>query len=83
MKKIIMIVMTMLGFTAIYAQSPSTQKEQEAKPAVKPMDSIDKEPASDPLPPTDAIKSNPDKSTNFVGTNDLNLYILREGIKRS
>lgn len=83
MKKVMMVVMTMLGFTAVNAQSPVAKEVAEAKPIVKANSNADTDAAPCDDAPLDVVKGAPDYSANYVGTNDLNLNILREGIKRA
>ncbi|MBS1623089.1 MAG: hypothetical protein JST83_03650 [Bacteroidetes bacterium] len=84
MKYILTIALSILIFTAANAQTPTakentqvtnTNTQSAQAPAAAP---AEQSPAQDAT-----AGSGPHISANFVGTNDLNLLLLREGIKKA
>jgi hypothetical protein len=69
MKKILIIALILTAFAA-QASTPATKEVKATTPV--------QTPAAAPT----AVGA-PDNSAKFVGTNDLNLFLLRDGIKKA
>jgi hypothetical protein len=89
MKKILIIALTLIAFTAAKAQSPVTQEATKATITIIVSSHSDVQaPIATPVEemPTQAAPTAgnaPDNSAKYVGTNDLNLFLLRQGIKKA
>jgi hypothetical protein len=88
MKNILIIALTLIAFAA-NAQTPAAKETTKATISVNASNATDVQapiatPATEETPaaaPT-AVGA-PDNSAKFVGTNDLNLYLLRQGVKKA
>ncbi|MCW3127652.1 MAG: hypothetical protein JWO03_3310 [Bacteroidetes bacterium] len=88
MKKILIIALTLIAFTAAHAQSPAIKEVSKAAISVQVSDHTTQTPVAAPCeeqeaPAAPTAGNAPDVSANYVGTNDLNLLLLRQGIKRA
>lgn len=85
MKYILTIALSLLIFTAASAQTPAAKENTQV--SITNTQSEVKTTAVAPAqqaPAQDATAgTGPHISANFVGTNDLNLLLLREGIKKA
>jgi hypothetical protein len=85
MKNILIIALTLIAFAA-NAQTPAAKETTKATISVNASDvqapiatpATEETPAAAPT----AVGA-PDNSAKFVGTNDLNLYLLRQGVKKA
>jgi hypothetical protein len=79
MKKIITIAALLIAFTAAHAQTNETAStDKKTNEATKPVDKKDTQaPAA-----KDATASYDDDSSQYVGTNDFYLKMIREGVKK-
>ena len=89
MKNILIIALTLIAFTSAHAQSPATQEASKATISAQVATQSDVQaPIAAPVqnnvtPAAPTAGSAPDNSAKFVGTNDLNLFLLRDGIKKA
>jgi hypothetical protein len=89
MKKILIIALTLIAFTAAKAQSPVTSETTKATISTIVSTHTDVQapvatPAQEIQTPAAPTAGNaPDNSAKYVGTNDLNLFLLRDGIKKA
>jgi myo-inositol-hexaphosphate 3-phosphohydrolase len=74
MKKIIIIALTLIAFTTAEAQTNKTAKTETTTTQTVKADT-----KATPALPTAAAT---DDSANYVGTNDFNLALIREGIRK-
>ena len=85
MKYILTTTLSLLIFTAANAQTPTAKETTQV--TIINTQSNTQAPVATPAeqaPAQDATAgSGPNISANFVGTNDLNLLLLREGIKKA
>jgi hypothetical protein len=84
MKNILIIALTLVAFAA-NAQTPTANETTKATITVNVSNTSNVQtPATENAPvaaPT-AVGA-PDNSAKFVGTNDLNISLLREGVKKA
>ena len=89
MKNILIIALTLIAFSTAKAQTPATKEVSKATISVNVSNITDVQapiaiPAQETQTPAAPTAGNaPDNSAKYVGTNDLNLFLLREGIKRA
>jgi 2',3'-cyclic-nucleotide 2'-phosphodiesterase (5'-nucleotidase family) len=85
MKKILIIALTLIAFTAAKAQSPVTSETAKATISTIVSAHTDLQTPAAVVPATTAPTAGnaPDNSAKYVGTNDLNLFLLRDGIKKA
>ena len=79
MKNIITIIALLIA-TASFAQTTTTTADQKSNETTKTVEVKD---AKATTPATkDATAKYDDDSSQFVGTNDFNLVLVREGVKK-
>ena len=79
MKNIITIIALLIA-TASFAQTTTTTADQKSNETTKTVEVKD---AKATTPATkDATAKYDDDSSQFVGTNDFNLLLIREGVKK-
>ena len=86
MKKILIIALTLIAFTTANAQTPAAK--ETATTTVNAAQATETAPVAAPAteeqtPAAPTAGSGPNVSANYVGTNDLNLLLLRQGVKRA
>lgn len=87
MKSLLIIALTLVTFAA-KAQTPAANETTKATITTVANTAVETPaaatPATEATPAQDATAgTGPHISANFVGTNDLNLLLLREGVKRA
>ncbi|MBS1625000.1 MAG: hypothetical protein JST83_13325 [Bacteroidetes bacterium] len=87
MKSLLIIALTLFTFAA-KAQTPAAKETTKATITTVAAATAEQAPVAAPAteatPAQDATAgSGPHISANFVGTNDLNLLLLREGVKKA
>lgn len=84
MKYILTIALSLLIFTAASAQTPAAKENTQVTITTAQNTQAPVAAPAEQAPVQDATAgSGPNISANFVGTNDLNLLLLREGIKKA
>ena len=85
MKSLLIIALTMVTFATASAQTPGAKETTKATiTSVSKQQAPTATPAAEQTPAGDATAVGaPDDSAKFVGTNDLNLYLLRQGVKKA
>lgn len=84
MKYILTITLSILIFTAANAQTPTAKENTQVTNTNTSSAQAPTAAPAEQSPAQDATAgSGPHISANFVGTNDLNLLLLREGIKKA
>jgi hypothetical protein len=81
MKNILIIALTLIAFAA-NAQTPATKETSKATISVNVSQSTPAIQNETPATAPTALGA-PDNSAKFVGTNDLNISLLREGVKKA
>lgn len=80
MKNILIIALTLIAFAA-NAQTPVAKEVSKAAISVNVSKDIKIAAEANETPATKPTAYGaPDNSAKFVGTNDLNIYLLREGV---
>jgi hypothetical protein len=80
MKNILIIALTLIAFAA-NAQTPAAKETTKATISVNVSKATEVQAPATEKAPT-AVGA-PDNSARFVGTNDLNISLLREGVKKA
>ncbi len=84
MKYILTIALSLLIFTAASAQTPAAKENTQVTITTAQNTQAPVAAPAEQAPAQDATTgTGPHISANFVGTNDLNLLLLREGIKKA
>ena len=85
MKKILIIALTLIALAQANAQTPATTEAfSQTIISVKSSDNKETQTQATETKTNDATEVGaPDNSAKYVGTNDLNLYLLRQGVKRA